>query len=334
MYSKDSLADYLSKFSFQNIVNSISAILEGKNVIIYGASEAFCHVFDNYDFSKLNIVGIVDIRFKDSGLFLGHKKYSPSTIPKKFPFTILMATLNIENIKNHIEKNLYPKYGHFPLISLFDDYYNKNLALLSRSTAYADPKKVILGSADTIQKGWISTDSDYLDITKHFHWSRLFDEASIDNLVAEHVFEHIPLNKIKDCLKNIHKYLKLGGKLRFVVPDGNHPASYYREMTKPGGWGCGANDHKVFFTLELLEQIVNPLKYVLDPIEYFDSNGIFHKKSYLVEDGFIKRTANGYPTYKSSEKKAFMESITPKLREQFIDNEFAYTSLFVDIIKI
>ena len=329
-----SLVDYLTEFSFQRTIDSTSATLEGKDILIYGASEAFSHVYKSYDFSNFNIIGIVDIKFKEGGLFLGKKKYSPNSIPKDLPFTLLIATLNPEDIISFIEKELYPKYGSFPYFSLFEDYYNRNLNILRESVKSADPKKIILGSADTSLDGWISTDSDYLDITKHFHWSRLFDEASIDNMVAEHVFEHIPMNKIKGCFKNIHKYLKLGGKLRFVVPDGNHPASYYREMTKPGGWGCGANDHKVFFTLELLEQIVNPLEYALDPIEYFDSSGIFHKKSYLVGDGFIKRTANGYPKYEPSEQKTFMESITPKLRAQFVDNEFAYTSLFIDIIKI
>ena len=328
-----SLVDYLTEFSFQRTIDSTSASLQGRDVLIYGASEAFSHVYKSYDFSNFNIIGIVDIKFKKKGLFLGHKKYSPNSIPKDLPFTLLIATLNTESIISFIEKDLYPKYGNFPYLSLFEDYFNRNLDILRESVNCADPKKIILGSADTSQEGWISTDSDYLDITKGFHWSRLFDESSIDNLLAEHVFEHIPLSKVEKCFENIHKYLKKGGKLRFVVPDGNHPASYYREMTKPGGWGNGASDHKVFFTLDLLKEIVDSDDFSLSPVEYFDGEGKFHQRKYGEDGGFVKRTADQYPKYSGKDRLSFLDSIPSGLRAQFIENDFAYTSLFVDIIK-
>ena len=333
MQHTKSLFNYLDDFSFQGTIDLISAKLEGKDVFIYGASEAFSHVYQRYDFSSFNIIGIIDIKFKEGGLFLGKKKYSPYSIPNDLPFTLLIATLNPESIISAIEKELYPKYGSFPYLSLFEDYYNKNLNSLKESVKSADSKKIILGSADTSIDGWISTDSDYLDITKDFHWSRLFDESSIDNLLAEHVFEHIPLNQMEKCFSNIHKYLKKDGKLRFVVPDGNHPASYYREMTKPGGWGNGASDHKVFFTLDLLKEIVASDKFSLSPVEYFDGEGKFHQRTYDKDGGFVKRTADKYPKYSEKERLSFLDSIPPTLREQFIENDFAYTSLFVDIIK-
>ena len=57
-----------------------------------------------------------------------------------------------------------------------------------------DSVNLILGAALTNQKGWFSTNEEWLDICKEDHWNRLFkSKKRVKRVLAEHVFEHLDI---------------------------------------------------------------------------------------------------------------------------------------------
>lgn len=196
--------------------------------------------------------------------------------------------------------------------------------------------KVVIGSGGSCFNGWISTDKDIFDITELSEWEKYFKNKEIDNILAEHVFEHLSINDIKKTFLYIYEYLRNGGILRFAVPDGYHPSSYVRELTKPGGLEPGADTHKIFFNIDIVEKLAKEVCFKLNKIEYFDKNGFFHKKDFTFENGYISRCSKNYKgrfTNNDKEYSKFFNSIPEHLQQQFIDNKISYTSLLVDFIK-
>lgn len=196
--------------------------------------------------------------------------------------------------------------------------------------------KLNIGAALDQYDGWISTDITTLDITKLSDWSFYFKENSIDSILAEHVFEHLTMGQIKDSLINIKKYLKKGGVFRMAVPDGNHPSEYIIELVKPMGLEHGADDHKTLFTIGLVRELSNEMGLGLNPVEYFDNEGVFNKKEFNYENGYITRCSKNYVgrfTRDQSEFQKMIDSTPEDLRKQFTDQKISYTSLLVDFIK-
>lgn len=68
--------------------------------------------------------------------------------------------------------------------------------------------KIIVGAAKTTFNGWISTDLPFLDITKKNQWHFIFGKRRIDNLLSEHVLEHLSEEYGTIALNNIYFYLK------------------------------------------------------------------------------------------------------------------------------
>ena len=79
--------------------------------------------------------------------------------------------------------------------------------------------KLIVGSGGTSQKGFVSSDVDWLDITNWWHWIRSFKKETISVVVAEHVLEHLSREQILRSCKLIYKYLEKGGTFRLAIPD-------------------------------------------------------------------------------------------------------------------
>jgi predicted SAM-dependent methyltransferase len=196
--------------------------------------------------------------------------------------------------------------------------------------------KLVIGAGGNYFDGWISTDNDILDITNPLSWGKKFKNKKIDNILAEHVFEHLNFRDVKKALFYIYDSLKVDGILRFAVPDGYHPSVYVRELTKPNGLEPGADDHKVFFNIDMVEKLAEENGFELDRIEYFDKNGVFHTKEFNFENGYISRCSKNYKGRFTDDQKEYnklINSVPEHLRQQFIDNKISYTSLFVDFIK-
>ena len=151
--------------------------------------------------------------------------------------------------------------------------------------------KIILGAALTSQKGWFSSNEEWLDISNPLHWQRLFsNKRNLSNAVAEHVFEHLTVKEMERALFLIHKYLIKQGTLRIAVPDGNHPDREYRENTGIKGIGPDAKDHKQFIKYEFIKELLESKGFRCKLIEGFLSDGKLVNNKLKIDLGFINRS--------------------------------------------
>ena len=152
--------------------------------------------------------------------------------------------------------------------------------------------KIIVGAAESHQKGWFSTNEQWLDITKEIDWIRLFrDKMILTHVVAEHVFEHLTPNETHKALCNICRHLNDGGRIRIAVPDGYNPSEEYIEHVRVGGRGDDAADHKQLLDQDSLK------KYLMDAglssievVEGYDKDGFLTSNSWSSENGYIRRS--------------------------------------------
>lgn len=157
--------------------------------------------------------------------------------------------------------------------------------------ASGKPLKVIIGAGDTRYEGWIATDIPAFHVLKHAHWALLFQPASINRMLAEHVFEHLTVEELRQFLRLARLYMTKSGRIRLAVPDGNHPDADYIEHVRPGGIGEGAEDHKALYTSETIANVLRECGYEFQLLEYFDASGEFHREYWHADDGFIGRSA-------------------------------------------
>ena len=173
--------------------------------------------------------------------------------------------------------------------------------------------KVIIGASGTTMPGWVSTDVDTLDLCAFKSFSRIWSDrgSPISCGTCLGAFGRVcALEAVKNC----SGFLAPCGRLRVAVPDGNHPDPKYIEYVRPGGTGPGCDDHKRLFTVSTLCDLINEGGLVPVPMEWWDSDGNFHKEVWNVEDGLVTRSAD----YDERNK------IVP----------LSYTSLIVDAFKI
>lgn len=150
--------------------------------------------------------------------------------------------------------------------------------------------KLVIGAGDTTFKGWLSTDYPILDVTNAQHWHQFFSRSTIRRILAEHVFEHLTVEQLKTFLNVVRPYLTPDANIRIAVPDGNHPEQKYIEYVEPDGKGDGADDHKVLYTYQLLQDAIETEGYRVVLLEYYDEKGTFHEQPWDEADGDIKRS--------------------------------------------
>jgi predicted SAM-dependent methyltransferase len=162
-------------------------------------------------------------------------------------------------------------------------------------------------------KNWYATDIRTLNITKSSDWKKLLLFLKVDNIMAEHVWEHLTDSDTALANKNCYRYLKRGGVLRLAVPDGFHPEKSYIEHVRPGGTGPGADDHKILYTYKTMKARLEAAGFKVNLLEYWDENGKFHYVEWSDEAGRISRSRRY------------------DVRNQ--EGKLNYTSLIVDAIK-
>jgi len=140
------------------------------------------------------------------------------------------------------------------------------------------------------EPGWIATDNDQLDLIKADQWDSLFVRASLDAILAEHVWEHLTPEEGLAAAHLCFQYLKPGGYVRTAVPDGFHPDPSYISHVKVGGNGPGASDHRVLYDHVTFGRMFEQAGFEVDLLEYFDSEGTFHCKEWDVAMGKIYRS--------------------------------------------
>ena len=173
--------------------------------------------------------------------------------------------------------------------------------------------KIIIGSSSTKQDGWISTNYPQLDLTNINTFTTIFAQESINNFLAEHVWEHLSIEDGAEACHNCFSFLKSGGTLRIAVPDGFHADADYIAQVKPGGYGTGADDHKVLFNYKTLSDLLEHAGYQVRLLEWFDEEGNFHHEGWNIADGMIRRSTR----YDHRNKV----------------NPITYTSLIIDAVK-
>lgn len=161
-----------------------------------------------------------------------------------------------------------------------------------RAMQSASPVNIVIGAGQTRLEDWISTDVPAFDVRRSDHWRKLFPPASIDRMLAEHVFEHLTSDELARFLETAGQYLAPGGRVRIAVPDGYHPSADYINSVRPGGIGVGAGDHKMLYTCDLIGELMRKQDYQFELLEYFDAAGQFHQSGWSAHDGFVSRSAD------------------------------------------
>ncbi len=177
------------------------------------------------------------------------------------------------------------------------------------------PLKIIVGAAETYQKGWLATNEQWLDITNEKDWYRYFkDEQIISHIVAEHVFEHLTLEEANRALESMFNRLMHDGRIRIAVPDGYNPDENYIRHVDIGGIGDDAGDHKQLLNADVLNLMMIERGFIPQLVEGYTKDGELVQRFWLAEDGFIRRSRQN------------------KLNENWLFPDAA-TSLIVDGIK-
>lgn len=190
----------------------------------------------------------------------------------------------------------------------------KRLKLFLRFLRQKEIKFNVGSGGVNMAKGWYCTDIDTLDITKLRHWRRLLLCLKVDNIMAEHVWEHLSEEDTDLANENCFRFLKRNGVLRIAVPDGFHPSRDYIEYVRPGGTGAGADDHKILYTYKTMKECLQKVGFHVVLLEYWDENGVFHFNDWSEKDGKIWRSRR-YDKRNSG-------------------GTLNYTSLIVDAIKV
>lgn len=165
-------------------------------------------------------------------------------------------------------------------------------ALVQHKHKQGEAIKIILGSSDhnDFNGEWINTDIPQFDITNAKHWEYIFGDIKIDNLLAEHVMEHLTKEQNQNVVAFMIEYLKPGANFRFAVPDGNHPDPKYIDYVKPNGNGPGCDDHKMLWTIDQVKEIFPIDAFDIHPLEYYDSRHEFFSVPFTSNAGPINRT--------------------------------------------
>ena len=106
------LKEYLEHIKFEKYLDKLNKKLKNKTVIIYGSGSLFQYIKKNYDLSKLNIIGVSDMKFnsKQEGEdFLGYKIIPKDKMPSYKPDVVLVATLKYLGITEDFEINVFNK---------------------------------------------------------------------------------------------------------------------------------------------------------------------------------------------------------------------------------
>lgn len=106
---KTNFKEYLEKKKAQKQIDKFAKKYAGKKVILYGAGFFASDLLRNYDFSKLNVVAVADLKFQDNteGDFYGYPKIGPYDILEQDFDLLLIINYDDEPIKDFFEEDLF-----------------------------------------------------------------------------------------------------------------------------------------------------------------------------------------------------------------------------------
>ncbi len=151
--------------------------------------------------------------------------------------------------------------------------------------------KLNIGSGNLTYDYWLNLNLPFFDLTRARLWSFFFKQATINNILMEHVLEHLTVQDVRLALSFAKTYLHKSGNIRIAVPDKNHPNPEYIEFVKPGGSGAGADDHRSFWNYSDFIKLAEDLDFKYDLREYYNEQGELVMSDMDTDDGEIVRTA-------------------------------------------
>jgi predicted SAM-dependent methyltransferase len=187
------------------------------------------------------------------------------------------------------------------------------MRLVLRIKARRRPLKIVLGSSGVPVSGWLLTDMNQLNIVLDKDWGRYFQPSSVDAILAEHVWEHLTSEQAMEAARNCYAFLRPGGRLRLAVPDGLHPDPEYIDAVKPMGSAKGSDTHKILYTCNSLEQLLESAGFTTNVLECFDDEGNFVSADWDPRDGMVRRSA--------------------RFDSRNHDGQLRYTSVIIDAFK-
>ncbi|MFW8744742.1 hypothetical protein [Mesorhizobium japonicum] len=218
-------------------------------------------------------------------------------------------------LKNIIPNSIRYRFRQYQKITVY--FWRRQRIRLPVATG--SQIKIIIGAAMTSQKGWFSTNEQWLDITKPEDWRHVFHgKALLTHVLAEHVFEHLTEEGMYFALRLINQHMKSGGRIRIAVPDGNHPDPRYIRHVGIGGIGADAEDHKQLINCNLLMKALDASGFSPKLMEGYQDNGDLVAMPIDIESGVIVRSRSNHLSMASRSGWAFPD---------------ANTSLIVDGIK-
>lgn len=166
-----------------------------------------------------------------------------------------------------------------------------DLIQLKSKIKHADSAlNIIIGSEKTAYPDWLATNIESLNLLEKSSFENLFGTKKATRFLAEHVFEHITYTDALIALKNCYQFMEKGGSIRIAVPDGFHPNPDYINMVKPGGYGEGADDHKLLYDYHKLSKVLGDAGFRVNLLEYYDEQQQFHFKDWDSKDGHVIRS--------------------------------------------
>jgi hypothetical protein len=102
--------NYLKRINFKKRLEYLNKTLKDKRIILYGAGTLLHYIKENYDLSKLNIIGISDKKFSEdieNQKCEGYKIICPENMIKYNPDCILFSVENYYTVMENLQINMF-----------------------------------------------------------------------------------------------------------------------------------------------------------------------------------------------------------------------------------
>jgi len=133
-YKYKKFLEILKENNFQKKLDKLAKKYKNKKVVLYGAGFVCDIILDNFDISKLNIIAIADIRYKDSNeTYKGIQAIPPTEIYKYEPAIVFITMQHYIQTEDYFENILFPVTKKFKyqsiLVYSFSEFLKKMLGI-------------------------------------------------------------------------------------------------------------------------------------------------------------------------------------------------------------